>query len=140
MNFYQNQACRKWMDQKTHLPIRPLLQLTSEYQQESHWSLTNAVVHNELCKGKRWCNFHCISSILDIEVSIIVENWEYQLKKSWSTVIRHLYGRVNQNKMNQICKIKSKVKKNNKIKQKHTRNITYLHPFIEFTSSSNCRL
>ena len=38
------------MDQKTHLLIRPLLQLTNKCQKECHWSLTNAVVHNELCK------------------------------------------------------------------------------------------
>ena len=32
------------------------------------------------------------------------------------------------------------MKKNNKIKQKHTRNITHRRPFIEFTSSSNCKI
>ena len=35
--------------------------------------------------------------MLDFEISVIVGNRGYRLKKSRSTVIRHLYGKINQN-------------------------------------------
>ena len=35
--------------------------------------------------------------MLDFEIFVIVGNWEYRLKKSQSTIICHLYGKINQN-------------------------------------------
>ena len=134
------------MDQETHQLIRPLLQLTNEYQKEFRWLLTNAIFHNELCKfflsafwgreGKRLCNLYCISSMLNFEISVIVGNWEYQLKKSCSTVIRYLYGRVNQNKSNLQNQIKSEEEQQNNT-MTINKHVTHFRPFIEFTSNSN---
>ena len=66
-------------------------------------------------------NFVVFLPYLTLRFQLLWETENTDLKKSRSTVIRHLYGRVNQNKINQICKIKSKVKKNNN--KKHTQGI-----------------
>ena len=75
---------------------------------------------------------------LDIEVSVIVGNWRYRLKKSRSTVIRHLYGKINQNLpksnlQNQIKRESEQKEKTHNIKGKWT----YIRPLIKLTSSSN---
>ena len=76
--------------------------------------------------------------MFDFGVSVIVGNWRYRLKKSRSTVIRHLYGKINQNLpksnlQNQIKRESEQKEKTHNIKGKWT----YIRPLIELTSSFN---